>query len=136
MNLKQVLTPMDLRFQPRQIVYLKDQNSRLYAEIIQVVESRQVCWVRPMMLVAFAIDAFTAEPPLSVTDLRSSADLLLPSKLFQSALDTEVLPLLVGHLAIEPQSDRNPIALTQLHRFIHQVWQAYTAKGQKPPFNE
>lgn len=106
-------------FQPRQIVYLEHTGVRLYAEVIQVVSSRQLCWVRPLLIT----DTQVVEETLPVTDLRSAPDLLWPRSLFQPALDTEVLPL----LAMSPPT---PPELTgavrqQLSQFIHQVWQAH-----------
>ena len=105
-------------FQPRQIVYLENNNQRLYAEVIQVVDSRQMCWVRPLVLVTFH-----SEP--SVTDLRSTADLFWHSTLFRPALDTEVIPFLVEQMATDPASETNPIDVAQLNQFIRRVWQAY-----------
>lgn len=111
-------------FQPRQIVCLEHAGTRLYAEVIQVVESRQVCWVRPLLLVEFPECNYPSfEPPLC--DLRPSADLLWPLTLFRPALDTEVMPFLVELLASLPQPDCDPAAQHQLHQFIHQVWQAH-----------
>lgn len=125
-------------FQPRQIVCLEHEGTRLYAEVIQVVESRQVCWVRPLLLVEFSnltqlpevtsgrtltdCNHQSIDPPLY--DLRPTADLLWPLSLFRPALDTEVLPLLVQLLAREPQLDPLCTAGQQLNQFIHQVWQA------------
>ena len=36
---------------PSQILYLEHGSSRLYAEAIQVVSNRQVCWARPTLLI-------------------------------------------------------------------------------------
>ena len=110
-------------FQPRQIVYLEHQANRLYAEVIQVVESRMVGWVRPLLLAEFQQGDRQSEQAL-LSDLRPSADLLWPLALFHFAVDTEVMPLLVQLLSSEPPIDPNPDAVAQLHQFIHQVWQA------------
>ncbi|MUL36438.1 hypothetical protein [Gloeocapsopsis dulcis] len=113
-------------FQPRQIVYLENNNQRLYAEVIQVVDSRQMCWVRPLILVTFPSDpSVTFEQLPSVTDLRSTADLFWHSTLFRPALDTEVIPFLVGQTATEPSVETNPIDIAQLNQFVRRVWQAY-----------
>lgn len=103
-------------FHPCQIVYLEHESTRLYAEVIQV-GSRPVCWVRPLLLA----NNYLWEP--LVSDLRSTADLVLPLTLFHPALDTEVIPLLVL-LTSEPQPERDPLAVEQLNQFIHKVWQA------------
>lgn len=106
-------------FQPGQIVCLEHGDSRLYAELIQVVVSRQLCWVRPLLLVALS-----EEPPL-VTDLRDASDLLWSLNLFRLALDTEVITLLTQVLSKEPKPEPDLVAKQQLNLFIHQVWQAY-----------
>lgn len=114
-------------FQPRQIVCLEHQDTRLYAEVIQVVESRQLCWVRPLLLVKFT---FNHEPninlPLNLPlyDLRYSADLLWSLTSFRPALDTEVIPLLVQLEALAPPADRSLGSQQQFNQFIRQVWQA------------
>lgn len=115
-------------FQPRQIVCLEHEATRLYAEVIQVVESRQVCWVRPLLLGEFPSSYPPLEPQLS--DLRPSADLLWPLALFRPAIDTEVLPLLVQLLASEPQTEREPVAQQQFNQFIRQVWQFHQERGE------
>ncbi|MBE9189717.1 hypothetical protein IQ230_04920 [Gloeocapsopsis crepidinum LEGE 06123] len=113
-------------FQPRQIVYLENNNQRLYAEVIQVVDSRQMCWVRPLVLVTFRSEpSVTFDQLPSVTDLRSTADLFWYSTLFRPALDTEVIPFLVEQMATDPSSETNPIDVAQLNQFIRRVWQAY-----------
>ena len=110
-------------FQPRQIVYLEHLATRLYAEVIQVVESRQIGWVRPLLLAEWSFDNQPPGQPHSY-DLRSSADLLWSLAVFRPALDTEVLPLLLQLLDSEPPTDRDEVAFTRLHQFIHQAWLA------------
>jgi hypothetical protein len=106
-------------FQARQIVCLDHGETHLYAEVIQVVASRQLCWVRPLVLVALV-----GETP-QLTDLRSCSDLVWPLSLFRPALDVEVIPLLTQLLAQEAP-ERDSLAKQQLHQFINQVWQAYS----------
>jgi hypothetical protein len=36
---------------PSQILYLEHGSSRLYAEAIQVIETRHLCWARPTLLI-------------------------------------------------------------------------------------
>ena len=105
-------------FQPLQIVCLEHLATCLYAEVIQVVESRQVCWVRPLLLVESAVDI---EP--SVLDLRSTVDLLWSLASFRPALDTEILPFLTSIFAsTAPQS--TVYARQRLNHFVQQLWQA------------
>jgi hypothetical protein len=115
----QVIMDMSLDFQPGQILSLEHGDRNLYAELIQVVVSRQLCWVRPLLLVTH-----TPEMPI-ITDLRDGSDLLWPGELFRPALDTEVITFLSQLLAKEPKSELDKLAKQQLHQFIHQLWQAY-----------
>jgi hypothetical protein len=123
------------KFQPRQIVCLEHENTRLYAEVIDVVVSRQICWVRPLILAVSGIDnePLSALSPeqCSLYDLHQEADLLWPVVLFRPALDIEVVPLLV-HLNNpdrEQQSDNSDIHKL-LNCFIRKVWQAYKSSFQ------
>ncbi len=111
---------MNLDFlQPGQIVSLKHGERNLYAEVIQFVVSRQLCWVRPLLMVTFI-----EESPL-ITDLRDASDLFWPADLFQPALDTEVITLLSQVLAKQPKTELDSAAKEQLNHFVHQVWQAH-----------
>lgn len=120
--MKQVSIGSAQKFQPRQIVGLEHETTRLYAEIIEFVESRQVCWVRPLML---AISTPESDLPLTLYDLRLGADLLWPASLFQPALDTEVIPFLVQLNDPDAQAVNRSDAQQQLSRFVREVWQAY-----------
>jgi hypothetical protein len=105
-------------FQAGQIVFLEYKGNRLYAEVIQLVLERNLCWVRPLLL---AIEE--CESP-QVTDLRSTSDLLWAINLFKPALDTEVVELYTQILVKEPKPELFPAAKQQLHQFIQQLWQA------------
>ncbi|EKQ67825.1 hypothetical protein OsccyDRAFT_4116 [Leptolyngbyaceae cyanobacterium JSC-12] len=111
-------------FQPLQIVCLEHGSSRLYAEVIQTVTNRQICWVRPLALIQT-----TAFPPFvesfsdsnQIRDLRQGADLLLPIRLFRVAIDTEVIPIL-GTLGAPGISEtRQSSTSLHLNRFIKQI---------------
>ncbi len=106
-------------FQPGQIVSLEHDDKRLYTEVIQVVVSRRLCWVRPLMLVT------NTDVPQLITDLRGASDLLWSIDMFRPALDTEVITLLSKVLAKEPKPGTDSAAKLQLNQFIHQVWQAH-----------
>ena len=118
-------------FTSQQIVYLSHKNHHLYCEVIQVVESRQLCWVRPLFLVDIAeemeIYSELATPKVLI-DVRSTSDLLYPITLFQAALDTEVIPLLT-QLQVESSSEKDKqIARQKLQQFITKIWQDNTEK--------
>jgi hypothetical protein len=90
----------NLVFEPAQIVCLSHNAVCLYGEVVQLVESTQICWVRPLVLtqsVEYSLRSleFQRSAEKLIRDLRGSSDLLLPAKLFRNALDTEVIPLLV-----------------------------------------
>lgn len=142
--------PLPSQFQPRQILCLEHEQSRLYAEVIQVVSDRPVCWLRPLILeinpsntvenVADdvapdnnspnlpsprekALSIETAQSPPKTYDLRLSADLLMPPALFRPALDTELIPLL-GQINVGEFSLQDArVAHQLLRQFIHQVCQ-------------
>ena len=112
-------------FQPSQIVCLEYEGTCLYAEVIQIVASRQICWVRPLMLALPPSRDLAASDQPILSDLRQGADLLWPTILFRPALDTEVLPLLTHLQGSKIQSDNSQVAHQQLQHFVSQVWQAY-----------
>lgn len=122
-------------FQPGQILFLEydcyctsiPHKSRLYVELIQVVVERQLCWVRPLMLVNF-----NEEPPL-VTDLRDASDLLWSVNSFEAAFDTELITFFSPILALEPHLGLNLIANQELNRFITQLWHSQTEVQSNTP---
>lgn len=110
-------------FQAGQIVFLEYRQSRLYAEVIQVVVERNLCWVRPLLLVNQEYEA------PQVTDLRSTSDLLWSKNWFQAAVDTQVIGLYSQFLSKEPKPELSQKAKQQLHQFIQQLWQANQNKA-------
>ncbi|AFZ06948.1 hypothetical protein Osc7112_2517 [Oscillatoria nigro-viridis PCC 7112] len=113
-----------LNFKPGQIVSLECGDACLHSEVIQVVEARQVCWVRPLMLVVSASGKdLAAEYTLS--DLRDGADLLWPGSLFRAALDTEVISLLTQLQSLDSEKKDGAIASRQLRDFVDRVWEAF-----------
>lgn len=133
-------------FHPHQILCLKHAELLLYAELIQVVQARQMCWVRPLALLALQtpLAGSSLNSPelgpleaIALYDLRQSADLLCPASLFDQALDTEVIPVLAQLNALKSWSEDNPndnrasdseengSARQHLQEFIRRVWQAH-----------
>lgn len=117
-----------LNFKPGQIVSLECGDACLHSEVIQVVEARQICWVRPLMLVGLVSgknlsDRWPEEYTLS--DLRDGADLLWPLSLFRPAVDTEVISLLSQLQSLESEKKDGAIASRQLRDFVDRVWQAF-----------
>jgi hypothetical protein len=112
------------KFQPGQIVSLDYSRQNLYAEVIEIVVSRQLCWVRPLLLVNS-----TQELPL-VMDLQNVSDLLWPLDLFRPALDTEVIAFLGQLFPKELKFEPYLGAKQQFNLFIHQLWQAYQQRQE------
>lgn len=119
-------------FQPSQIVYLEHQTTRLYAEVVQIVEARHLCWARPLALITHAVQQVPSSHLVEhiesqIYDLRKGSDLLLPTILFRHALDTEVVPLLSKLYSLEAESEaKETIAAGRsLNQFVHQIWQAH-----------
>ncbi|NJL60784.1 MAG: hypothetical protein HC903_01810 [Methylacidiphilales bacterium] len=109
-------------FQSGQILYLECECSRLYTELIQVVVSRQLCWVRPLLLVNL-----TQEIPL-VNDLRDANDILWSINSFYAALDTDAIEFLSQVIIKQPKPELEGIAKQQLNQFIQKLWQSSQAK--------
>ncbi len=126
--MQQVSIVFPYKFQPHQIVFLDHENTRLYSEIIEFVESRQICWVRPFML---TLPMSVSSPEqLTLYDLRQGADLLWPASLFFPALDTEVIPLFVQLNDPSQEALNNSDGHKQLSCFVRKVWQAYSSAFQ------
>jgi hypothetical protein len=121
-------------FQPRQILCLPDQADRLYVEVIQVAETRQMYWVRPLVLVIAKLtgEQGDIDEPIdslfTLHDLRQSSDLLWSALCFRIALDIEVIPVLahLGEMRLQPENDR--FARQQLQEFMQRVWQTQASK--------
>ncbi|MGB3612642.1 MAG: hypothetical protein WBA10_02525 [Elainellaceae cyanobacterium] len=114
---------------------IEHHGQRLYVELIQTVEARQIAWVRPLMLLDITqshTDATAAaanlvplehlDPKVSgeiaatVYNLHDESDLLCPYALLREALDTEVIPLLGYAGSQNDQGDRN-----RLRDFIRRI---------------
>ncbi|MEG4493218.1 hypothetical protein QUA90_18060 [Microcoleus sp. D3_18_C4] len=113
-----------LNFRPGQIVSLECGDACLHSEVIQVVEARQVCWVRPLMLVV-SVSGKDLSAEYTLSDLRDGADLLWPLSLFRAALDTEVISLLTELHSLDAEKKDGAIASRQLRDFVDRVWEAF-----------
>jgi hypothetical protein len=118
-----------LNFKPGQIVSLECGDACLHSEVIQVVEARQICWVRPLMLVGLVSgkDVSSQQWPeeYTLSDLRDGADLLWPLSLFRAAVDTEVISLLTQLQSLDSDRKDSAIASRQLRDFVDRVWEAF-----------
>ena len=78
-----------------QIIYIDSLQARLYGELIQTIEERGTCWVRPLFLI-FKTETFEADTSLDI-DLRNGPDIVCANTFVKPALDTDWLPF-VGKL--------------------------------------
>ncbi|PSB21028.1 hypothetical protein C7B69_16130 [filamentous cyanobacterium Phorm 46] len=122
-----------LNFKPGQIVSLECGNACLHSEVIEVVEARQICWVRPLMLVRLVSGKDLPQKwpeEYTLSDLRDGADLLWPLSLFRAALDTEVISLLTQLQSLDSDRKDSTIASRQLRDFVDRVWAAFPSAFQ------
>lgn len=131
---------------PSQILYLEHGSSRLYAEAIQVVDTRHLCWARPTLLIQglpengsqtsrqnlISVAAQTPEhSALKLYDLEDCPDLIWPLRLFHIAFDIDFFSLLV-QLKIKPDDIAQRRSNGQLNEFIHSFWQTHADVFQAP----
>ena len=123
--------PCISKLQPSQIVCLELDGTFLYAEVVQIVEARRLCWARPLVLFIDSLEAASSqlsEPRSNGLpnwhDLRQGADLLLPIILFRQALDVEAIPVLSSLYSLDEIADSTPHAAKASHQvreFIRQI---------------
>ncbi len=117
-------------FQSHQIIRLQHKNTYVYAEVIQVIADRQLCWARPLVLLTQKSPESDIQAPDTFIDLREGADLLLPLSWFQAAIDVEVIPILAQLDIPKPDPELNPAlphsgsAHRRLQQFIQQLCHA------------
>lgn len=118
-----------MELHPSQIVYLKHENITLYAEVIQMAIARPLCWVRPLVLVETLDEpsADDSELPTVIYNLKEGSDLLWPTALFHTAMDTDVIPLLVNLETEKCAHDSDAIAPKKLRHFVQCVWEAHSS---------
>ncbi|MEM6867989.1 MAG: hypothetical protein AAF528_06380 [Cyanobacteria bacterium P01_C01_bin.121] len=124
---------------PSQILYLEHGSSRLYAEAIQVVSNRQLCWARPTLLIqklpenvsratrqaaiTNAAQSFETSQ-LKIYDLEGCPDLIWPLAPFNIAYDLDFFSLLI-QLKITPDESTQPKGSSQLNEFIRSFWRSH-----------
>ncbi len=113
-------------FNPQQIVCMEHQQSYLYGEVVQIIESKELCWMRPLLLAIFPataqpIDSFSEAQEL--LDLRLTSDVAYPLTLFRPALDTEVIPLISQLSSLDEPKEVNLTSKQKLHQFLTKIWQ-------------
>ncbi len=124
---------------PSQILYLEHGPSRLYAEAIQIVSERRLCWSRPVLLIKGLPEdvptekrqdaiAHTVQQPdqsqLALYDLEGCPDLIWPIDPFQLAYDLDFFSLIV-QLKMTPNGTTQRSS-RQLSEFIRSFWETHT----------
>lgn len=119
------------------IAYVESGKTRLYVEVIQVIESRHRLWVRPLCLSEYDPEALrTGHYSLAdVYDLRGGSDLVWPASVFREALDMDWLEILtvlspeapaLGMLA-KQKPEQAKLAKHKLSQFLAAVAPKYSA---------
>ncbi|PZO56708.1 MAG: hypothetical protein DCF15_08200 [Phormidesmis priestleyi] len=127
---------------PSQILYLEHGATRLYAEAIQIMAARHLCWARPTLLIQGlpviqglpegsaqdlrqeAIAAAVQNPEdskLQICDLEGGPDLIWPLDLFQIACDIDFFSLLI-RIKMSPEDSSYRDRSSELNAFIHSFW--------------
>jgi hypothetical protein len=120
--------PATIEFKTDQIVCLEQDDSYLFAEVIDNIAISARCWVRPLAIarlppVSYANDPQSFELEF-LHDLRDASQLILPAALFRYALDTEILPLISELFHPDKDSILTLEAKQALHKFIADIYQS------------
>ncbi len=95
-----------------QIICLEHDNNRLYACIIQYIESQQTYWIRPLCLLN------TQETKSQIISLHGTSDVILPKNSFRLVWDTEILEFWTELDNNSGIYEDNPIGRAELHGFL------------------
>ncbi|NJM98985.1 MAG: hypothetical protein HC800_19155 [Phormidesmis sp. RL_2_1] len=125
---------------PSQILYLEHGSSRLYAEAIQIVDNRCLCWARPTLLIqglpeqcgqysrqAMISAAVTApeHSSLQLYDLEGCPDLIWPLDLFQLACDIDFFSLLI-RVKMSSSESSQYTDKSHFNAFVSSFWQTHS----------
>lgn len=97
-----------------QVVSLKYKKTCLYTELIQSIEERDTCWLRPLSLCIEEAEGAT----ISVLDLGNGPDIICPRNLIQPVLDTDWLYILEQIAKSKKECDRAQ-ANQHIRQFLH-----------------
>lgn len=75
-----------------QIVRIELNTACLYGELVQVIEDRRTCWVRPLALQLYS----TSSQDSASIDLRNGPDIICSATVIKPALDTDWIHLATG----------------------------------------
>ncbi|NCO74335.1 MAG: hypothetical protein GW795_05345 [Cyanobacteria bacterium] len=109
-------------FIPSQIVCLDNQDKSLYCEVIDVISSRQMCWVRPVILVNLDDNSNNYfHDKNNIYDLRFTSDLLWKLNAFRIVLDTEYIQFFASLQEFEFDEEKLLLAKQKLKLFIQEI---------------
>ncbi len=104
-------------FRSQEIVYIQNDELRLFAQVIQTIPDRNRCWVKPLALAHYGDFQFRL-----LHDCQDCAQLILPIYLFHAAVDTDVIPVMMELFQLEKSRelslDTTSISRQALHHFI------------------
>lgn len=110
-------------FSPNEIVCLKHNNKSLYCEVIQIVEKRNMGWVRPVMLVNISDNIYyNLDEKAEIYDLRLSSDLLWDLSVFLPVLDTEYITFFCKLEELDWNEKNINFAKQKLKHFLEEIF--------------
>ena len=111
-------------FSPHQVVCLEGKNKSLFCEVIDVITSRSLCWVRPVLLVMnYNPNLLNPKTSGDVYDLRFTADLLWKIDDFRNVLDVEYLEFFVQLEDFKFDEQQLQLAHQKLSYFVRDLSQ-------------
>ncbi|MBL1208311.1 hypothetical protein [Geminocystis sp. GBBB08] len=110
------------QFINRQIVCLDSTKNSLYCEVIEVINERKICWVRPILLVDLQAqnhNYFSQKD--TIHDLRFTSDLLWNINDFRIVFDTEYIEFLSELQEFQFDENKLIIAKQKLRLFMEEI---------------
>lgn len=119
-------SPISETIVPQQIVCLENGWELLYGEVIQMIQPRNHCWLRPLLLARHA-DTTNPDPQghQLLLDLRHTSDLIIPAHWLRQALDSELFPL-YGQL---PPPNPSPESISSARQTLRRIVEERTHHG-------
>ena len=110
-------------FVKNQIVCLEGKNKSLFCEVIDTIDDRCLCWVRPVILVDYKNQTsdFYHNNKQDIHDLRFTSDLLWKIDDFRVVFDTEYLDFFVTLQDFEFEETQLTLANKKLRTFIKEL---------------
>jgi hypothetical protein len=120
--------PMKM-FSTNQIICLDFQNSSLYCEVIDLAQSQNLGWLRPVILVDSSDDKDQLTRQGEVYDLRYSSDLLWNVEKFRHVFDTEYIEFISQLEEYDWTEDKAFFARQKLREFLLEICLYYSSSS-------